>query len=74
MRISRQQGWSHLTIRKPMVVIGGALSQLPEYAALEVKVQALSVAEIEFVQRTLKDSSIILLSQHFSLNFVQWQR
>ena len=44
-----------LDIRKPMVVMGGALSQSPVRAAFEARIRALSIWGVQLAKRMLKD-------------------
>ena len=48
-----------LDIRKPMDVMGGALSQSPVCAAFEAKIRALSIWDVQLAKSMLKDCSVI---------------
>ena len=54
-----------LDIRKPMDVMGGVLSQLPEHAAFDAKIRAISIWDVQLAKRMLKDCSVIFLSKIF---------
>ena len=56
-----------LDIRKPMDVIGGALSQSPVCAAFEARIRALSIWDVQLAKSMLKVCSVIILAQHFCL-------
>ena len=64
-----------LDIRKPMDVMGGALSQSPLCTVFEAKIRALTIWDVPSAKRMLKDYSVIFQLKKFLLcvDFIGWR-